>query len=219
MKISQLQEARRRRYAGVPLEKGGTSIGGGAAPGIKILDRQGAFAGAKTILDYGAGKYGRNANYLREQGYKVYSYDPFNGKPKVDGWKEVSQVLPRNKFDVGFTSFVLNVVPEYIEQKIISDVGGKTKKSYHITRNNDIFVMAKNALIRGEPTVTNFFINEFATPAEIKALQKGTLTDKQIMDFCEFGVQTNRGFQRIPTSEKLGLNLIKTTANFKIYEG
>lgn len=219
MKITELTETRRRRYSGVPLEKGGTSISGGAAPGIKILAKQGAFDNAATILDYGAGKYGRNANFLREHGFKVYSYDPYNGKSNVNGWKNVSNRLPKNKFDVGFTSFVLNVVPEYIEKKIVEDVAKRTKRQYHITRNMDIFVMTKKALLRGDPVVTNFFLSEYATTREIKALQQGTLTDQQILDFCQFGVQTSRGFQRIPTTEDLGLTLIKNHSNYKIYEG
>ena len=204
---------------GQPLEKGGTSIQGKAAPGIQWLAKQGAFDGAKKILDYGAGKYARNANFLREQGYKVYAYDPFNGDPNANGWEGVSTKLPRGKFDVAFSSFVLNVVPEYIEKDIIQGAARAARKAYHVTRNMDVFDLAKKSLLKGNPVVTEFFMKEFATPEEQKALRTGQLDDQTIKDFAEFGFQTSHGFQRIPTSEDLGLNLIRKTGGWKVYEG
>lgn len=217
MKIYELFE--QRRYAGDPLEAGGTSIAGGAAPALKQLATQPDFKNAETILDYGAGRFARNANYLREQGYRVYAYDPFNGAPDGDGWNVTSQKKPAEQFDVGFTSFVLNVVPEHIEKSIIEDLKQLAKTSYHITRNKDIFDMVKKALSRREPTVTNFFLNNFADEEERQAFEEGRLTDKIIQDFCEHGVQTSRGFQRIPTSEDSGLTLIKSTSGYKVYKG
>ena len=220
MLLSELMEAskERRRYTGEPLETGGTSIQGNAAPALAALYKGGAFEGARKVLDYGAGKYGRNANFLREQGIRVYAYDPFNGT-NVDGWEGVSNKLPRGKFDVGFTSFVTNVVPEYIEKQILDAVAKSARTQYHITRNMDIFAMVKKALARRDPLVTQFFLTEFAKPKEKKALEAGTLDDATIMEFCEFGVQTRQGFQRIPTSEDLGLNLLRKTSGFKVYQG
>ena len=214
MKI--LEVLNERRYGGEPLETGGTSIAGGAAPAIKQLAKSGVFNGA-TVLDYGAGKYARNSNFIREMGGRVYAYDPFNGSPQGDGWNETTTQKPTEHFDVGFTSFVLNVVPEHVEKQIINDIRSMCDKTFHITRNKDIFVMVKNALLRGEPTVTQFFLTHFANEEEKVALEEGTLTDEIIMEFCEHGVQTSRGFQRIPTTEDSGYNILRNTSNFKVY--
>lgn len=217
MKLLEILEEK-RRYGGDPLESGGTSIAGGAAPAIKGLFQKGAFTDA-VVLDYGAGKYARNANFLRENGIKVYAYDPYNGSPSGDGWNETTTKKPTSKFDVGFTSFVLNVVPENVEKGIIQDLRGLCSQSYHITRNKDIFVSVKKALLRGDPTVTNFFMNNFADEDEAAMLEQGELPDQVIQEFCEHGVQTSRGFQRIPTTEEFGFSLIKNTSNFKVYQG
>ena len=40
-------------------------------------------------MDFGAGKFGRNADFLRANGIKCYAYDPYNGT-NVDGWTGVS---------------------------------------------------------------------------------------------------------------------------------
>ena len=60
---------------------------------------------------------------------------------------------------------------------------------------------------------------------EKQALLTGNLSDDIIMDFAQFGFITKTssgtGFQRIPTSEDFGLNLINGSAKsaFKIYQG
>ncbi len=214
MKIMrQIQE--RRYYTGKPLETGGTSIAGNEAPGVRFLFQKGYFDSSYTILDYGAGKFARNADYLREKGMKVYAYDPFNGKPGADGWEigKVSLNLPNIKFDIAFTSFVLNVVPFHIEEDILKDVRKYSGNEYHITRNKDIFVTIKSALLRKDPIVYNFYINEYGGSPDIE-----NITDEEIMDFCYFGVQTSRGFQRIPLlEEERGYKLIKNTSAFKVY--
>lgn len=218
MKLFDILEEK-RRYGGEPLESGGTSISAGAAPAVKQLFQRGVFDNA-DVLDYGAGKYARNANFLRENDIRVYAYDPYNGSSDGDGWVTTTTKKPVAKFDVGFTSFVLNVVPENIEKSIIQDLRGLCKKSYHITRNKDIFVMVKNALMRGDPTVTNFFLNNFADEDEAALLKNGEeIPDQVVQEFCEHGVQTSRGFQRIPTLEDHGFQLIKNTSNFKVYQG
>ena len=117
MLLRELFEAK-RKYTGEPLEAGGTSIAGNAAPPIRALFEAGHLSG--KVMDFGAGKYARNANYLREKGVKVYAYDPFNGDPNGDGWNTTTTKLPpAGKFDAVFTSYVLNVVPEHIEDQII----------------------------------------------------------------------------------------------------
>jgi hypothetical protein len=217
MKLKDILTEERRTYTGDPLETGGTSIAGGAAPGVKWLEQQGAFNNAKTILDYGAGKYGRNSNYLREKGFKVYSVDPYNGSAGANGWEAVTTNQPNTNFDVAFTSFVLNVVPEHIEEQIIGTVNQLAQKTYHVTRNKDIFVTVKAALERGDKVITDFFLNNFASEEEKQALEEKTLSNDVIWEFCKHGVQTNRGFQRIPTLEDKGMTLMRETSNFKIY--
>lgn len=223
MKVNDLQKStRRRRYDGPPIEKGGTSIKGSstkASPGLQWLIRQGAFAGAGAILDYGAGKYGRNSMALRKLlGVRVYSYDPFNGKQGANGWEKVATTLPsRLKFNVGFSTFVLNVVPEYVEKQIIQRVGSRCESSFHIVRD-DIFLHIKNALLRGDKLVSAFFLDEFATPNETQLYEAGQLPDSTIMEFCQFGTVTNHGFQRMCTPEDFGLRLLKSKKNsFRIY--
>lgn len=194
-------------YTGEPLEKGGTSIMGKEVAGLAYLLEIGALKGAKTILDYGAGKYGRNSKYLRMRGYNVYSYDPYNGSD-ADGWTDVSNKLPDEKFDIGFTSYVLNVVPEHIETEILSELKELCKKQFHITRNMDIYDTVSKALERKDPIVYNFFTEEFG----------GTqITRDTAIEFCKFGVQTSKGFQRIPFLEEKGFTLLKKTNGFKVY--
>ncbi len=223
MKVNDLQEAtRRRRYDGPPVEKGGTSTkfkGDAASPALIWLIKQGAFATAERVLDYGAGKYGRNSIALRKTlGIEVYSYDPYNGKQGANGWEDVATTLPRVKFDVGFTSFVLNVVPEYIEQQIITRVGQRCGSTFHVVRD-DIFRPVKAALHRGDKIVSAFFLDEFASRRERQLYEAGQLPDNTIMEFCQFGTATSNGFQRICTSEDLGLNVLRYRRGvYKIYK-
>lgn len=204
-------------YTGKPLEVGGTSTNfSSAAPGLKLLVSRGNIKTTDTVIDYGAGKYGRNARYLREQGIKTYAYDPFNGND-VDGWKDTSKTLPSTKFDVGFTSFVLNVVPKHIESSIIKDIESKCKHVYHIVRNYDVFDSTKKALLKKDKIVWNFFIKEFLP--SVNKDESVEITDDIIKEFCIFGVQTSKGFQRICYLEDSGYTLIKGNEKspYKIY--
>lgn len=205
-----------RTYSGAAIEKGGTSIKGrGAAPEIKNMLNKGIFDG-KTVLDYGAGKYGRNANAIRAAGEKVYAYDPYHGSGD-DGWTGISQAVPNANFDIAFTSYVLNVVPENIEDQILADIESKSNNIFHITRNLDIFQSVKSALYRKDSTVSSFFINHFANDEEKQQFEEGKLDDSVIMEFCIHGTQTSKGFQRIPVLETKGYTLKKNTAGFKLY--
>jgi hypothetical protein len=213
-----------RFYTGEPLETGGTSIAGDVAPPIRDLFKKGVIKQGDTILDYGAGKYGRNANWLREQGCNVFAFDPYNGKTS-DGWEGVSSQKPKNvphslKFDIVFSAYVLNVVPEHVESGILQDIKRYKgdAKEFHITRNKDIFDSVKNALARGEKTVTNFFKRHFMEQDEATAsVTIDDLSDDLIREFCCFGVQTSRGFQRIPFLESKGFKLMRSTGGFKVY--
>jgi hypothetical protein len=203
-------------YNGKPLEKGGTSIQGKAAPGVRWLFGKGYIKTTDKVLDYGAGKYGRNGLYLREQGCDVFCYDPFNGSGK-DGWNGVAATLPKERFDITFTSFVLNVIPIQIERDIVREVSSMSKKSFHITRNTDIFDSVKKALYRKDKLVGAFFKKHFATDLEKEQYKQEVLDDETIMEFCLFGVQTSRGFQRIPCLNDA--QLLKSTSGYKIYQG
>jgi len=207
----------KRTYTGEPLETGGTSISGAAAPALRDLFNKGEIKAGMTVLDYGAGKSGRNANFLRENGVKCFAYDPFNGT-NVDGWKGVSDTLPSGTFDVGFTAYVLNVVPEHIEDQLISDVDKASKRQFHITRNRDIYDTVKRALQRKDKLVGDFFLTHFADDEQKRMYEEGTLPNDVIIAFCEFGVQTSKGFQRIPFLANKGFTLVRKTNVAKVYK-
>jgi hypothetical protein len=109
------------------------------------------------------------------------------------------------------------VVPEKTEDQILRDVESRSNNILHITRNLDIFQSVKKALARKDSTVGNFFLQTFANEEERKAYESGTLTDETIMEFCKHGVQTSRGFQRIPELENKGYNLKQNTVGYKLY--
>ena len=207
-------------YQGEPLEKGGTSIAGKAVKYIttdfpKMLNED------DVILDYGAGKYARNADFLRENGYKVFAYDPFNGSD-VDGWEigNVSSTLPDGvTFDFGFSSYVLNVVPESVEDSIISELDKLCNKQVHLTRNRDIIDLIKKSAVKDGNVVNEFYINQFAPKYEgaMEDLEDGQLEKETILAFAKFGTATSRGFQRIPFLEEKGFELVKNTSGQKVY--
>jgi len=206
---------KKRIFTGAPLETGKTSIAGAAAPAIKEMIAAGDF-NDKLVLDYGAGKFGRNAKAIRENGVDVYAYDPFNGTD-ADGWTGVSNKLPNDKFDIAFTCYVLNVVPDHIEDVILKDISSKATTVFHITRNTDIYDTVKRALLRKDKLVGDFFLKYFATKEEAQAYEDGTLSNETILEFCEHGVQTSRGFQRIPFLENKGYQLHQSKPGYKVY--
>lgn len=209
----------KRVYRGEPKEFGGTSIRStGAAPSVKWLFESGIITKGMKVLDYGAGKYGRNAEYLKEQGCIVYAYDPYNGGSD-DGWTAVSSSLPESKdFDVVFSSYVLNVVPDNIEDQIIQEVENYSKNVIHITRNMDIYDTVKAALLRGNNEIYNFFISNYADEVLKEKITSKSLTKQDIIDFCVHGTVTSKGFQRIPQLEDKGYTPIKVDHKFKIYK-
>lgn len=203
-----ISDLKSKTYKGVPLEEGGTSISTSTAPAIRQLFMDKDISDDTKVLDYGAGKTGRNASWLRSRGVKVYGYDLHNGSGK-DGWTGVSGSLPDDKFDIAFSCYVLNVVPENVEDEIIEKMSRYAPKCYHVTRNKDIFKMVKSALERGDKVVTKFFEDEFGG---------GALSEGNIMDFCLHGTQTSKGFQRIPMLEHKGFTLVKSTDGYKVYQ-
>ena len=191
----------------MPLETGGTSIIAGVSPSIKFLFENGYIKEHMTVLDYGAGKIGRNAEFLRENGVHVFAYDPYHGK-NVNGWEGISDIYPcpEEFFDVIFSCFVINVVDRDTEDRIINDLKGVNQ--FHITRNMDIIDMVESALERKDKFVTE----SFEKYKELSACPS-------IEDFCYFGTRTRRGFQRIPELIHKGYTLIKKTHGYKIYQG
>jgi len=219
MKLFDLFE--KQYYDGEPLEKGGTSIASKgdirAAPAIRSLYGD-LINDGDTVLDYGAGKYYRNADYLRDKGLEVFAYDPFNFTNETDGWDagDVAKRVPKGKkFDVAFTCYVLNVVPFHVEQEIIRDIERKAKRVLHIVRNQDVYDLAKNGLLSQNKTIWAFFLEHFWTKKEPPKPEQ--VTDKLIERFCKFGFETSRGFQRIPKLEEHGYKLIQKTHGFKVY--
>lgn len=216
MKLIELHEA--KKYKGDPLETGGTSIQGQAAPPVRALVKNETITPGMKVIDYGAGKYGRNANFLREQGVEVYGYDPYNGTD-TDGWAGVSKKPPTGqKFDLALSSYVLNVVPDHTEDEIIKTMRRLAPRQIHITRNMDVFESTKSALKRKDKTVGGFFVEQFADEEQKQRYDNGELTDQDIMEFVHHGVQTSRGFQRIPVLDEKGFRLVRKTHNFKVFE-
>jgi len=195
-------------YKGNIIETGGTAISTSTSPAVRYLVDNKLTKG-QTVCDYGAGG-GRNAKYLRDLGFKVYAYDPYNGSDD-DGWKGVSARKPKDKFDVCFTCYVLNVVQEHKEKTIIASCKKIGKTTFHITRNMDIHETTKKAMARNDKLVMDFFVNEFGGNPK-------NYTDKDILDLCYFGVQTSKGFQRIPELENKGFKLLSPAKfGYKIY--
>lgn len=202
-----LSDIKSKTYRGQPLEEGGTSISTSTTPVLRDLFMSQDISDQTRVLDYGAGKSGRNARWLRARGVKVYAYDPYNGVD-CDGWEGVSNKLPDEKFDVAFSSYVLNVVRDQDEDEIVQNMERYAPKCFHITRNQDVFDSIKKALERKDPTVTQFFEQEYGG---------GDLSDANVQNFCQFGAKTSKGFQRIPQLEHKGYNLIKSGKNYKLY--
>lgn len=185
-----------------------TSIRGKEVAALVKLHKKGMFDGAQTALDYGAGKYGRNAEWLRKQGVDTFAYDKFNGG-SGDGWKEgVSLNIPNgHQFDIGFTSYVLNVVPEAVEAEIIRDIEGRTKgKVFHITRGTDVTETIWQSVRPGGKR--NKYIMAYLeknNPEFYAKIEADQATKEDAKAIGEMGVQTAKdSYQRIPDLTKYG---------------
>lgn len=203
-------------YDGLPLEAGETSIPGVEAKAIRELvkDYFGTPDPNVKILDYGAGEYERNSKFLRALGFTVYAYDPYNGLSGVDGYIGTSNQLPdkNDRFDIAFSSFVLNVVPMYIERdEIIPNMEYYADQVFHITRNFDIWAsyIEKN-LNRKTPMVMKYYWEANGANAPV--------TLQGAYELCHYGTATPKGFQRIPETERFGYAKVKGTTGYKIYK-
>jgi hypothetical protein len=183
-----------------------TSIKGKEVAALVKLFSKGMFVPGGNALDYGAGKYGRNAEYLRSQGIKTYAYDKFNGSSS-DGWHGVSLNIPNGQtFNTGFTSYVLNVVPESVESEIIRDLEGRvTGKVFHITRGTDI-TQTIFRVITGKSNnqhMMNFIQAEY--PELFAKIEMGDADKELANELAKRGVVTAKdSFQRIPDLSKYG---------------
>ncbi|CAL9973402.1 hypothetical protein VPHD479_0170 [Vibrio phage D479] len=183
-----------------------TSIKGKEVAALVKLYNSGMFREGGTALDAGAGKYGRNAEWLRKQGIRTYAYDPFNGTT-ADGWEAVSTVMPNEKFDTGFTSYVLNVVPEEVEAQIIRDVEGRVNGTvFHITRGTDVTDMIWRTIQPGGKR--NKYIMEFIEanyPEYMAKIDAGDVTKEDATALAKLGVASAKdSFQRYPDLSKYG---------------
>ncbi len=213
-----------RKYEGPAIEKGQTSIRGGGAPAVKWIFQKGHIVPGMRVLDWGAGREGRNSRWLREQGVEVFAYDPFWGSGE-DGWGDSVAGTPpaETDFDVAFSAFVLNVVPESVEDDIIQKTQQYAKQTFHVTRAEDVLVPALRTLIKkiGKPNtfIIDFFLNEFANEEEAAAFEEGTLDPAVVEEFAAHGFPTGKDqFQRIPMLEGKGWSKLKhVKGKYKIY--
>jgi len=194
-----------------------TSIAGGVVKEVASMFKKGKISG--TVLEVGAGRTARNANWLRSQGLKVYAYDPYWGTD-VDGWKGTSNTLPEDfRFDIAFSTYVLNVVSPATEKNILGKCEELAKKSFHITRNEDIFKTVKESIYKNK-YMKDFFIETFPMDYKILCdLEEGILDDAVIWNYCRQGVRTGKDtFQRVPFLEETGCyTKDKETKGFKVY--
>jgi len=212
-------------YKGAPVEKGATSISGGASPPIRWLVKKGLIKKGMRVLDWGAGKSARNADYLRSLGCKVYAYDPYNSTGG-NGWQRgsVSARPPKSgeKFDVALSCYVLNVVRIADERAIIRRLKHRADKVIHITRSEkELADMATSALL-GEtdnPWIHDWYCQKFLNNSWCFGPDKAVLAS--IHAFCEYGFQTGKDkFQRLTTKSAMkhrGYAPVKETKSYTIF--
>lgn len=209
----------KRAYKGKSIENGATSIKGqGPSPAIKWLVKKGLIKKGMRVLDYGAGKFARNADYLRKLGCRVYAYDPHNFNTKGSGFAmgNVTKRKPKGRFDVAFTSFVLNVVPAKVELQIVREVETYADRVFHVHRHLDIVEMANKAIL-GETTnkwITDWYYDRFMkAPRSVAEAMTEYEKMSTISDFCHYGFQTGKGkFQRLPkqtTMQRRGYRMLQ----------
>lgn len=218
-----------RRYEGPPLEEGGTSRKGPpvktvVGPVRKLIAQGVLVPGESKIADIGAGKFSRNTDELRRMGFDVYASDPNHGTG-VSGWEGTSIDPPTGQFDLVFTSYVLNVVPEYVEDQILADADALSPRQIHVTRNRDVRNMATQAIYRYMDGATDpnavlvgeFFLNKFADQDMLAAYQDGILYEEDMQELAEHGLPTTDGFQRIPILNDKGYQQTHDSTGYKVY--
>lgn len=105
------------------------------------------------VLDFGAGRHARNADYLRGKGIKCYAYDPYKAT-KGDGWEKgsVSAKLPGGLFDVVLSTYVLNTVKPDEAAIILRQAQKRGKCQIHVVRDD----LPKDKAAKGYDTSRGF---------------------------------------------------------------
>ena len=202
-------------YGGTTMSKN-TSIVGGVTEGVSYLYKSGKIQG--KVLDYGAGRVDRNAKFLRANGLEVYSYDPFWGSGD-SGYETTSDKLPNDTFDVGYTSYVLNVVSFPEQSGILSTMNSLCRKQYHIVRFMDLYDLAKKNLESDKDNlIKNFFTNQYKGNLDTYLDSDKNQRMQILTDFLQYGTETSNGFQRLVALEEQGFTLIKKSSGYRIYE-
>jgi hypothetical protein len=216
------QESAYGAYSGPDLEVGGTSRKGDEVAAIRDrIAKKGLLKEGDVILDFGAGRFARNANYLRSLGFKVYAYDPYNHNGK-DPWADdgVSKTLPKQKFDVVFSSYVLNVLQTKTMEKVIREMESlSTRMTFHVTRNEDVIEGVKNSIKKKSlKTLLPFLKKNYGDTEMIETIENGGMpTDAQLADLSVFGYATKDGFQIIPFLENYGYSKLADLTGYKVY--
>ncbi len=107
---------------------------------LRILLEKGYISKNDRILDFGCGK-GRDVEYLRENGYDAYGYDPYN--PEYSDMK----VLIPHHYTVVLNFYVLNVIPIRERYDVVDDL-------YYYTRpKGEIYIAVRDTseTIHGQP--------------------------------------------------------------------
>ena len=180
---------------------------------VEQLYSSGFFKNAKTVLDFGAGN-GRNANFLRSKGIRVYAYDKYNGK-SVDGFEQVSNKLPTQEFDASFSAYVLNVVDVDTERQIIKEVERLTTgKIAHVVLYEEIISWAYNALEQ-KPNANSHIIDYFFGDDPHQELEdmlwdKGLDNDEAAIEISKIGFETGKDtFYRTVDLKKYGYRKVE----------
>lgn len=89
------------------------------------------------VLDFGAGRHARHADYLRGKGVDCYAYDPYKAT-EGDGWAKgsVSSNLPGGLFDVVLSTYVLNVIKPEEEETVLRQAEKRGKCQIHVVRDD-----------------------------------------------------------------------------------
>jgi hypothetical protein len=217
-----------RNYKGKAVETGKTAMGTKkASPAIRMLVKRGHIKPGMRVLDYGAGN-GRNAEYLRSLGCKVYAYDPFNGDGKVGGFKGVSTRKPKGRYDVAFTSFVLNVVPIKDEREIMKDVARFSDVVFHVVRGRDELMSLVDGAFpeegsgkKGNIWIRGWFRGKYLRLPETAPDPTRETAQDVAEPFCEYGFQTGHGkFQRLVKRTcmvRRGYSDLHSTKSYTVY--
>lgn len=170
-----------------------------------------------TVLDYGAGREGRNAEALREMGFKVYGYD-YSHSHGSGGWAGVSTKKPVGvKFDYCMCVFVLNVVTKEIEKEIVKDLKRFSKNIVVMVRQfggNDLGTSAEKGIKRGKGITYDWFVDKYLSARGLSIEdvfdEEGNVPQELVLDFARFGFLTKGpfgvSFQRATFPEEYGFS-------------